>query len=150
MKPRRISVEDLHSAAPRLPASAPLIVFDNICVLCSGFVQWVVSRDRQRRFWFTSAQGPLGQSLYRELGLDPVNFETNLVVVRGVAHGKLDAFAAVATELGGVWRTAAVLRLLPGSVSDALYDSIARNRYRLFGKRETCWLPSADLSERVI
>lgn len=133
-----------------VPAAGPLIVFDDVCVLCSRFVQWVIRHDREKRFRFTPAQGPLGQAVYRELKLDPVNFETNLLVVDGVVYGKLAAIIGIAVRLGGVWRAAAALRVLPGPVGDWLYDRVARNRYALFGKRETCWLPSPDLADRFV
>lgn len=144
------SVRRLSGQAPALPTTAPLIVFDDVCVLCAGFVQWVIARDPGGRFRFTSAQGPLGQALYRDLGLDPVRFETNLLVVNGVVYGKLRGLIEILTRLGGMWRIAAVLRVLPGPLGDWLYDRIALNRYRLFGKRETCWLPTPDLADRVI
>lgn len=150
MKARRIHLERLRTAVPTLPPIAALIVFDNVCVLCSGFVQWVMAHDRERRFWFTSAQGPIGQALYNDLGLDPVRFETNLVVIDGVVFGKLEGFVKVATELGGIWRAAAALRMLPAPLRDRLYDGIAQNRYRLFGRRETCWLPDPGMADRVI
>lgn len=150
MKIDRLPPERLRAAAPTLPPTAALIVFDNVCVLCSGFVQWVMAHDRKRRFWFTPAQGPIGQALYRDLGLDPVRFETNLVVVDGIVYGKLEAFVKVAIQLGGVWRAAAVLRILPAPLRDWLYDAIAQNRYRLFGRRETCWLPRAGMADQVI
>lgn len=136
--------------SPPVLSAAPLIVFDDACVLCSGFVQWVIRRDRHRVFRFTSAQGPLGQALYRDLGLDPVTFETNLVVIGGVAYGKLAGYIEVATRLGGIWRAAALLRWAPASLGDAVYDLVARNRYALFGRRETCWTPSPDIADRVI
>lgn len=125
-------------------------MFDGLCVLCSGFVQWVIERDPDRLFRFTWAQGPLSQALYRDLGLDPINFETNLVVVDGVAYGKLDAFIEVASRLGGPWGLMAALRLLPVALRNWLYDRIAQNRYALFGRRQTCWLPSPDVADRVI
>jgi predicted DCC family thiol-disulfide oxidoreductase YuxK len=149
MKPGGAFVRPLSPAGPELPTSAPLIVFDDVCVLCSGFVQWVIKRDPDRLFRFTSAQGPLGQALYRDLALDPVNFATNLVVVNGVAYGKLDAFIEVATRLGGIWSAAPALRLLPPPLRNWLYDRVARNRYLLFGRREICWLPSPDVADRV-
>jgi predicted DCC family thiol-disulfide oxidoreductase YuxK len=150
VKAHSICPQRLRAAAPELPPKAALIVFDNVCVLCSGFVQWVMARDRGRLFWFTSAQGPIGQALYNDLGLDPVRFETNLVVIDGVAYGKLEAFVEVANRLGGIWRAAAALRILPAPLRDGLYDGIAQNRYRLFGKRETCWLPRPGMADRVI
>ncbi len=142
-------VRALSAGAPPLPPT-PLIVFDDLCVLCSGFVQWVIWHDPERRFRFTAAQGPLGQALYRDLGLDPVRFETNLLVVDRVAYGKLATIIEVAVRLGGVWRAAALLRGLPARLGDWAYDRIAQNRYRLFGRRETCWLPSPDMADRVI
>ncbi len=133
------------------PTAAPLIVFDDVCVLCSRFVQWVIRHDHHRRFRFTPAQGSWGQTLYRDLGLDPVHLETNLVVVGGVAYGKLAGYIEVAARLGGAWRwVAAALRLVPASLGDKAYDLIARNRYALFGRRETCWTPSPDIADRVI
>lgn len=100
VKAHAICLERLRAAAPELPPTAALIVFDNVCVLCSGFVHWVAAHDRGRRFWFTSAQGPLGQALYNDLCLNPVRFETNLVMIDGVVYGKLEAFIEVATRLG--------------------------------------------------
>ena len=143
-------IRRLSASAPALPTTAPLIVFDDVCVLCSGFVQWVIRRDRQGLFRFTSAQGPLGQALYRDLGLDPVDLETNLLVVGGVAYGKLAAVVEVAVRLGGVWRAAALLKALPAPLGDWAYDRIARNRYALFGRRDTCRLPSPGLADRFI
>ncbi|MCC6912557.1 MAG: DUF393 domain-containing protein [Rhodospirillaceae bacterium] len=134
-----------------IPTPAPLIVFDEMCVLCAGFVQWVIRHDRHRAFRFTSAQGPLGQALYRDLGLDPVHVETNLVVVDGVAYGKFAGYIQVAARLGGGWRAAAgLLRLVPAFLGDRAYDLVARNRYMLFGKRGVCWTPPADVAARVI
>lgn len=132
------------------PTAAPLIVFDGMCVLCAGFVQWVIRHDRDRLFRFTSAQGPLGQALYRDLGLDAVTFETNLVVIDGIAYGKLAGYIEVMTRLGGPWRAAAGLKALPAALGDRLYDLIARNRTALFGRRETCWTPSPEIADRVI
>lgn len=150
MPTARSFIRRLSAAAPTLPTSAPLIVFDDVCVLCSGFVQWVIRHDRQGLFRFTAAQGSLGQALYRDLGFDPVAFETNLLIVDGLAYGKCAAVVEVAVRLGGFWRAAALLRLIPAALGDWLYDRIARNRYALFGRRETCWLPSPDIANRVI
>jgi predicted DCC family thiol-disulfide oxidoreductase YuxK len=133
----------LSADAPPLPAGS-VIVFDDVCVLCSGFVQWVIRHDPEGRFRFTSAQGPLGQALYRDIGLDPARLETILLIADGAAYDKLRAVIEVAVRLGGLWRAAAVLKAVPVPLGDWAYDLIARNRYRLFGRRATCWLPSAD------
>ena len=140
----------LSDSAPAVPTAAPLIVFDDVCVLCASFVQWVIRHDRRAQFRFTSAQGPLGQALFRDLGLDPVRLETILLVESGVAHGRLAGIIEIATRLGGVWRAAVVLKVLPAPLGDWVYDRIARNRYALFGKRDVCWTPSPDVADRVI
>lgn len=142
-------IRRLSPAAPVTP-TAPLIVFDGVCVLCSGFVVWVIERDDARRFRFTSAQGELGQALCRDLGLDPVAFETMLLVVDGVAYGKLRAVIEIVTRLGGIWRAAGLLRAIPAGLGDWAYDQVARRRYAMFGRREACWLPTADAADRVI
>ncbi len=149
VSPSRPFIRRLSPSAPAIP-TAPLIVFDGVCVLCSGFVRWVMRRDRAGVFRFTSAQGALGQALYRDLGLDTEQFETNLLVVDGVAYGKLRAVAEIVMRLGGGWRAAAVLRAVPAGVGDWAYDLVAMRRYRLFGRREACWLPTPDLADRVI
>lgn len=140
----------LSDSAPALPTAAPLIVFDDVCVLCAGFVQWVIRHDPRGTFRFTSAQGPLGQAIFRDLGLDPDTLETILLVADGVAYGKLAGIIAIATRLGGLWRAATMLKVLPAPLGDWFYDRIARNRYALFGRRAVCWAPSPDAADRVI
>jgi len=125
-----------------------LIVFDGTCVYCSSFARIVARLDRADRFRFVTAHSPLGQTLYRAHGLDPVAMETNIVILDGQAHVKMAAFAAAVGALGWPWRLAAVLGWLPKHLSDPLYDWIARNRYR-FG-RQACVVPSPALRARLI
>jgi predicted DCC family thiol-disulfide oxidoreductase YuxK len=99
---------------------------------------------------FATAQSKLGQALFRHYGLDAQSFETNLVLVKGRAHGKLDSVIVAGTELGGVWRALTLLRVLPRAVADWLYDCVARNRYRLFGRTEHCMMPPPEWRDRFI
>jgi predicted DCC family thiol-disulfide oxidoreductase YuxK len=140
----------LSPEAAALCGDRRVIVFDHVCVLCCGFVQWVIANDREGLFHFTPAPGPIGRALYDDLGLDPVEFETNLLVVGRTAYASMDAFIEVAMRLGGAWRAAAALRVLPRPLRDRLYRWIARNRFRLFGRRETCWLPDPAIAARVL
>ncbi|HRD76868.1 MAG TPA: DCC1-like thiol-disulfide oxidoreductase family protein [Hyphomicrobiaceae bacterium] len=137
-------------AVAPFPTDRPLIVFDGVCVLCSGFAKFVVRRDKRRRFLFTHAQSPLGAALFRHYGLDPLEFETNIVIIDGRAHGRLGAFAAVMGELGWPWRAFTIANFLPTRLADWLYDRIAKNRYRLFGLTGVCMLPDASWRERLI
>ena len=138
---------------PAVPAFADdkaVIVFDGVCALCSGFVRFVAVRDHYRQFRFIAAQSPLGAALFRHYGLDPVNYETNLLIADGRVSAKMAAFAGIMSRLGGVWRLGTVMGWLPGRLSDRMYEAIARNRYRLFGKFDQCIRPDASWRNRVI
>ncbi|WP_299659675.1 thiol-disulfide oxidoreductase DCC family protein [uncultured Ruegeria sp.] len=127
-----------------------LIVFDGECVLCSGFFQFMLRHDRGQRFRFATAQSPLGQLLYSRLNLPTDEFETNLVIIDGKVHQKLDAFAAAMRVIPGAWPVLSLCRLLPEFVKKPLYHAIARNRYALFGRYETCLVPDLALRSRFV
>jgi predicted DCC family thiol-disulfide oxidoreductase YuxK len=127
-----------------------LVVFDHECIFCSSFIRFVFAHDPSGRFLFTAAQSPLGQALYRHYGLDPTDFSTNLVIVDGILHTKMDAFATAMRCLGFPWSLIAVVNAVPQRLANAAYDLIAKNRYRLFGRYETCLVPSKELRARVI
>lgn len=131
-------------------AGRDLIVFDGECVLCSGFFRFVLRHDHAQRFSFATAQSPLGQALYRALDLNPTEFETDLVIVNGRIYENLDAFAGAMSALGWPWRALAVVRFIPAPIRHPLYLLIARNRYRLFGRYDTCMVPGPDIRARFI
>lgn len=131
-------------------AGRDVIVFDGVCVLCSGFFKFITRFDRQRRFGFATAQSPLGQDFYRAMDLPTEEFETNLVVVNGRVYQHLDAFAAAMRALGGVWWVFGLLSYLPAPIKRPLYFVIARNRYRLFGRKDSCILPDPLLRARFL
>ncbi len=137
-------------AVPDFPDDRPVLFFDGVCVLCSGFAQFVIRNDPNRRIRLATAQSPLGQALYRHYGLDPVHFTTNLLIRDGRPFVKSEAFIEVMSVLGG-WRgLARLLRLCPRRLRDVIYDPIARNRYRWFGERESCYLPQPADRERFL
>lgn len=137
-------------SVPPFPDDKALIVFDGVCVLCSGFARFVLKRDRHFAFRLTTAQSPLGQALYRHYDLDTQEFETNLVLADGRAAAKLDTVALAGERLGGAWRALSLLRLLPRVLADWLYDRVARNRYALFGRTATCMIPPPEWRDRFI
>ena len=126
------------------------ILFDGECVLCSGFFRFVLRKDRQARFRFVTAQSQLGQAMYRNLDLPTDAYQTNLVIVDGRIHEELDAFAAAMSALGWPWRVLAACNILPGPLKSAIYRPIARNRYRIFGRYDTCLVPTPDLRARFL
>lgn len=127
-----------------------IVVFDGVCVLCSGWVDFLLRHDRRRQFRFAAMQGEAGRHLLAGHGLDPDDPISFLLLDAGGARTDSDAIIAVLARLGGAWRVAGVLRLLPRGVRDALYRRLARNRYRWFGKRDACYLPGADEQHRFL
>jgi predicted DCC family thiol-disulfide oxidoreductase YuxK len=133
-----------------MSAEPPVIVFDAMCVLCSANAQFVLRHDKRGLFRLASMQGEAGQALYRRFGIDPADPDTMIVVRDGVALRDSDAVLAIWEGLGWPWRMVTALRLLPTRLRDAVYRLVARNRYRWFGKRESCWLPSPEQRRRVL
>ncbi|TPI13727.1 thiol-disulfide oxidoreductase DCC family protein [Mesorhizobium sp. B4-1-3] len=131
-------------------ASQPLIVFDGVCMFCSGFVRLILRLDREKRFRFATAQSPLGEALFREHGLPTDDYDSNLAIIDGAAFTKLDSFVAVMAALGWPWRATKALLILPRPLRDWLYDRVARNRYALFCRKQSCEIPSAKLRERLV
>jgi predicted DCC family thiol-disulfide oxidoreductase YuxK len=128
----------------------PIIVFDAQCVLCSANAQFVLKHDRREHFRLASMQGEVGAGLYRRFGIDPADPESIILVEGDAVKRDSDAVLAIYAGLGWPWRAAAALRLVPRFLRDPVYRWIARNRYRLFGRRETCWLPTAEQARRVL
>ena len=135
-------------AVPDFPDATKLIVFDGVCVLCSGFARFVVKHDKRDQFSFAAAQASLGQALFRHYGLDDTDFETNLLIEDGRAYGRMEAFAHILKGLGAPWSLAMGVLVLPQPIRDWLYDRIARNRYRIFGRYETCTVPDDPLLKK--
>jgi len=132
------------------PTDGPIIVFDAMCVLCAANAQFVLRHDSKRRFRLASMQGPVGSQLYRDNGIDPANPETLILVEGDKVLRDSDAVLAIYAGCGWPWRAAAILRIVPHFLRDPLYRWIARNRYRVFGRRETCWLPSPEDRDRLL
>ncbi len=126
-----------------------VILYDGICIFCSRWVRFVAKRDVARRFRFTAIQSPYGTRLAQAFGIDPADPDTNAVVHRGAAYFKSDAALTVLSHLPG-WRWTKVLFAVPKPLRDALYNLVARNRYRVFGKYEECFVPDEEIRARVL
>ncbi len=126
-----------------------VILFDGVCIFCSRWVRFVAQRDTARRFRFTPIQSDYGTRLARTFGIDPDDPDTNAVIHGGEVFLKSDAALTVLSQLPG-WRWTRVLLAVPKPLRNAVYGLIARNRYRIFGKYDACFVPDADLRARVI
>lgn len=130
--------------------AGPIILFDGVCKLCSAWANFIIKHDGGRRFRLCSVQSPAGQRLLVQHGYPTDTFETMLVVDGERCFEKSAAFFFVMNRLGWPWRGLCVLRLIPRPLRDWLYDRIALNRYRLFGRYQLCRLPSADHAGRFV
>lgn len=135
---------------PPFPDDRPILVFDGVCVLCSGLARFLLRHDTRRQFRLLAAQTPLGTALYRHFGLEPVAYETNLLIDDGQVWFKSEGSIRIFERLGFPWSLVTLGRLLPRPVRDRLYDVVARNRYRWFGVRQTCYMPERSEADRFL
>jgi predicted DCC family thiol-disulfide oxidoreductase YuxK len=126
------------------------IVFDGVCLLCNGWVKFLLRHDRRGRYRFAAMQGQAGRTLLRQHGLDPHDPLSFLLVDDTGAWTDSDAIVRVLAGLGGLWRVVTVLRVVPRGLRDIGYRLIARNRYRWFGRTEHCMLPTPEQRTRFL
>lgn len=131
------------------PDVVDLILFDGDCVLCSRAAHFVHKRDRSQIFKFVAVQSEYGRALAARFGIDADRPETNAVLLGGMAYFKGDAALAALRVLPG-WRWTRIARIAPKPLRDWAYDRIARNRYRLFGRRDRCWAGDPALGARIV
>ncbi|WP_430439606.1 thiol-disulfide oxidoreductase DCC family protein [Shinella sp.] len=134
----------------RNDAAGPIIVFDAECILCSANAQFVLRHDRARRFRLASMQNAVGAALYRRFGIDPANPESMIIVDGDRLLKDSDAVLAIYAGLGWPWKALSLLRFIPRALRDPVYRWLARNRYRLFGRRDVCWIPAPEDADRVL
>jgi len=135
-------------AVPSFPDDRPIVIFDGQCVFCSAFAAFILRKDRSRRFRIAAAQNPVGAALYRHFGLDPN--ETNVLLDGGRAYLRSDSSLRIFALLGLPWSIVGWARLLPRGMRDTLYGIVARNRFRWFGARATCYLPAPSEVDRFL
>jgi predicted DCC family thiol-disulfide oxidoreductase YuxK len=127
-------------------AGGPVILFDGVCNLCTGSVRFVIARDARARFRFASLQSAVAEKLLG--GRDQL--DSVVLVEGGKVYRKSTAALRIARRLDGAWPLLAALLVVPRPLRDAVYDWIGRRRYRMFGKREACWIPHASVAERFL
>jgi predicted DCC family thiol-disulfide oxidoreductase YuxK len=136
--------------------SHPILLYDGVCGLCNRLVQFILKRDRAAIFRFASLQSPFAGRILARYGANPADLDTVYVVVDHNGEGELllarsDAVVFILSRLGGVWRaTTFLLPIVPRPLRDWAYRIVARNRYRIFGRYDTCPLPSEDTCDRFL
>jgi len=138
------------AAVPCFPDDQPIILFDGHCALCSGWARFVLRHDGAGIYRLLPAQTPLGRALYVHYGLDPEDYATNILLAQGIAWFKSEGSIRMAEGLGWPWSLARLLRILPLGLRDRLYQSVARNRLRWFGRRAACYRAEPGLEHRFL
>lgn len=138
--------------ATPLKAALPdhLLLFDGVCNLCNGLVQFIIRHDHNRRFSFAPLQSETGKRILGEHGLQAPEMDSLVYWRKGQVHVRSSAALHVARDLGGIWRLAFALIIVPRFLRDAAYNLVARHRYHWFGKREQCMVPTPGLKDRFL
>lgn len=135
---------------PDFPDDRPILIFDGHCVLCSGWANFLARNDRKATYRLVAAQSALGQSLYRHYRLDPTDYETNILLSGGIAYFKAEGSIRIFEGLGLPWSGAQIFRVVPPAIRNRIYELVAANRFRIFGRRNTCFVGNPDLKERFL
>ena len=127
-----------------------IVLFDGVCNLCNGAVLFIINRDKEQKFKFASLQSETGQRISAQFNLPKEDFDSFVYLKQNKLLLRSDAVLHVLKDLGYPWKIFFAFSVLPISFSDALYDFIARNRFRFFGKRDVCVIPTAGTMERFL
>ena len=128
----------------------PVMLFDGVCNLCSGWVHFAIARDPAANLRFAAIQSIHGQAFLRRRGLPTDQFETFYLIDGGRVYEKSVGFLRMAGYLRWPWPLLKAVWIVPRPLRDWLYDRIARNRYRLFGRRQTCLVPTTEIAGRFL
>jgi predicted DCC family thiol-disulfide oxidoreductase YuxK len=128
----------------------PIILFDGVCNLCNGAVQYVIKHDAQKQFQFASLQSNFGQQVLAKHNLSNADFSSFILLKNGKIYLKSTAALLVAKQLKGAVSWLYLFRVVPTFIRNGVYNIIAKNRYKWFGKQDACWLPTTELKARFL
>lgn len=134
-----------------IPLNKKLILFDGVCNLCNSAVLKIIKHDKKNVFLFTALESETGQKVIQHLNFDVEKIDSIILYEPSVSYEiKSTAALKIAQDFGGIWRLTQVLFIIPESIRNFLYDFIAKNRYKWFGKKEHCLLPNSKLKSKFI
>ena len=133
-----------------VPANHPIILFDGVCNFCNSAINFVLKQDKKEVFRFAPLQSEAGQKLLHQYHLQTEQFESFVLIDNGKVYKKSAASLRVLNKLPWYWKEAQILRIIPNVFRDAIYDFIARNRYKWFGKKDACMVPTPQVRSRFL
>lgn len=131
-------------------AENPVLLFDGICNLCSGMVNFIIRRDPQKKFRFAALQSDGGQAIIKRYHINEPPMSTFIFIHGDAWFVKSTAALKLFREMGGIWKMLYILIIIPRPIRDFLYDIMAKTRYTLFGTRDSCMIPDADMRNRFL
>ncbi len=134
-----------------LPKDKKIILFDGICNLCDSMVQFIIKHDKNDIFRFVALQSDLGLSITKYLGIDTAKVDSIILYEPNVAYYyKAEAAFKIAKHIGGLYSLLLIFSIIPKQISNTVYDFIARNRYKWYGKKESCMIPTPDITSKFL
>ncbi len=134
-----------------LPLNKKIILFDGVCNLCDSAVQFVIQHDTKDVFRFVALQSVLGQQIIKHIGINTQNIDSIILYEPGIAYYyKSEAALQIARNLGGFFHFGTVFKIIPTTIANQLYDYIAKNRYKWYGKKESCMIPTTELKAKFL
>jgi predicted DCC family thiol-disulfide oxidoreductase YuxK len=127
-----------------------IVLFDGVCNLCNSSVQFIIKRDKKKQFRFASLQGNYGQAFLKKYNLPADNFNSFILLEDDKVYTRSTGALRMLKHLGGGWNMFYGFIILPKFIRDGVYNWVARNRYKWFGKRDECMIPTRDLKERFL
>ena len=127
-----------------------IILFDGVCNLCNSSVQFVIKRDREAKFKYASLQSVSGQALLKKFNLPLEQFDSFIYINGDQVFQRSAGALNVLKDLGGFWKLLYGFIIVPSFIRDFVYNYIAKNRYKFFGKRESCMIPTPELKKRFL
>lgn len=135
----------------QLPENKKLILFDGVCNFCNNSVLTIIKHDKKNRFLFTSLQSEIGKEITSHLGIDTTKIDSIILYEPNVSYDiKSTAAIKIMADFGFLWNLTRVLFIFPEPIRNKVYDIIAKNRYKWFGKREHCMIPSPEIKKKFI
>lgn len=128
----------------------PVILFDGVCNFCNGAINFVLKQDRKKVFRFATLQSEAGQRLLQQHNLSTKGFDSFVLIDDGKVYKKSAASLRVMNKLPWYWKEIQLFRIIPTIFRDAIYDYIARNRYKMFGKKDQCMVPTPEIRSRFL
>lgn len=134
-----------------LPKNKKIILFDGVCNLCNSTVQYVIKHDKKDVFRFVALQSELGHKILKHIGISQNNIDSIVLYEPGIAYYyKSSAALEIARDLGGIVTYATVFKIIPTPIRNIVYDYVAKNRYKWYGKQESCMIPTAELKAKFL